>query len=555
MLKEHPKGLLVAFFSNMGERFGFYTMMGILVYFLQARYGLAADNAGLIYSIFYASIYGLALVGGLIADRTRNYKGVINIGIITMFIGYILMAVPRMGLPITVLGLFTIAFGNGLFKGNLQAVVGQMYDEPKYSKLRDSAFTIFYMGINIGAFFAPTAARAIRNWYLKFNGLGSDSGLPSLCHQYLGGTLTDTANFEQLANIANGGAPVTDLTAFANKYINVFSTGYNFAFGIAAVAMLISLIVYKIWNSKLPDVRKQKEEAAKRGEPEVKVPLMSKEVEKQRLIALGLVFLVVIFFWMSFHQNGLTMSLFARDYTVKAVDTISYVFFDIISFLGIIGVVIGLVLLLKKNSAKVKGIGALLVVVCGCLTYYKYQGFAQNNTIEPELFQHFNPIFIVFLTPIVLAFFAFLRKRDKEPTTPKKIGIGMILAAVAFALLLIGSLKLSSPVSLNQGPSPERVSHFWLIGTYFIITIAELFLSPMGISFVSKVAPPRLQGLAQGGWLAATAIGNQLLFVGTVLWSRVELWQVWGIFILCCLASATFIFSVLKKLEKAAASK
>jgi len=554
MLKEHPKGLLVAFFSNMGERFGFYTMMGILVYFLQARYGLAADNAGLIYSIFYASIYGLALVGGLIADRTRNYKGVINIGIITMFAGYILMAVPRLGLPITILGLFTIAFGNGLFKGNLQAVVGQMYDHPKYSKLRDSAFTIFYMGINIGAFFAPSAAKAIRNWYLSINGLGYNSGLPSLCHQYLDGTLVNPETFQQLADAANG-SPVADLSAFAERYINAFSTGFNLAFGIAAAAMLISLIVYRVWNKKLPDVRKEEEEAKRNGEPAVKVPQMSKEVEKQRLIALGLVFLVVIFFWMSFHQNGLTMSLFARDYTVQNVDALSFMFFDIIAFLGVIGVIIGLVLLVRKNSAKVKSLAALLVAGCGYLSWVKYQAFDSSNTIEPELFQHFNPIFIVFLTPIVLAFFAFLRKRDMEPTTPKKIGIGMILAAVAFVLLLVGSLGLPSPSDLNQGPSPDRVSHFWLIGTYFIITIAELFLSPMGISFVSKVAPPRLQGLAQGGWLAATALGNQLLFVGTVLWSRVELWQVWGIFILCCLASATFIFSVLKKLERAAASK
>jgi len=554
MLKEHPKGLLVAFFSNMGERFGFYTMMGILVYFLQARYGLAADNAGLIYSIFYASIYGLALVGGLIADRTRNYKGVINIGIITMFAGYILMAVPRLGLPITILGLFTIAFGNGLFKGNLQAVVGQMYDHPKYSKLRDSAFTIFYMGINIGAFFAPSAAKAIRNWYLSINGLGYNSGLPSLCHQYLDGTLVNPETFQQLADAANG-SPVADLSAFAERYINAFSTGFNLAFGIAAAAMLISLIVYRVWNKKLPDVRKEEEEAKRNGEPAVKVPQMSKEVEKQRLIALGLVFLVVIFFWMSFHQNGLTMSLFARDYTVQNVDALSFMFFDIIAFLGVIGVIIGLVLLVRKNSAKVKSLAVLLVAGCGYLSWVKYQAFDSSNTIEPELFQHFNPIFIVFLTPIVLAFFAFLRKRDMEPTTPKKIGIGMILAAVAFVLLLVGSLGLPSPSDLNQGPSPDRVSHFWLIGTYFIITIAELFLSPMGISFVSKVAPPRLQGLAQGGWLAATALGNQLLFVGTVLWSRVELWQVWGIFILCCLASATFIFSVLKKLERAAASK
>ncbi|HMT68366.1 MAG TPA: MFS transporter, partial [Bacteroidales bacterium] len=191
MLKNHPKGLLVAFFANMGERFGFYTMMAILVLFLQAKYGLAAEKAGDIYSWFYFAIYALALVGGILADSTRKYKTVILFGIIIMFAGYILMAVPGMSLTFVVIALFTIAFGNGLFKGNLQAVVGQMYDDPKYSKLRDSAFMIFYMGINIGAFFAPYAANGIRNWWLKTNGFAHDGSLPALCHQFTGGQMTD----------------------------------------------------------------------------------------------------------------------------------------------------------------------------------------------------------------------------------------------------------------------------------------------------------------------------------------------------------------------------
>ena len=180
MFKGHPKGLYVAFFANMGERFGFYTMMAILVMFLQARFNLSGDTAGIIYSIFYFSIYILALVGGLIADSTQNYKGVILIGIFTMFGGYILMSIPGMGLPFALLGLGTIAFGNGLFKGNLQALVGQMYDNPQYSHLRDNAYSIFYMGINVGAFFAPHAAKGIRSWYLESNGLGYDQDLASL---------------------------------------------------------------------------------------------------------------------------------------------------------------------------------------------------------------------------------------------------------------------------------------------------------------------------------------------------------------------------------------
>src|SRR5512133_2330768 len=247
MLKNHPKGLLVAFFANMGERFGFYTMMAILVLFLQAKYGLSADKAGNIYSWFYFSIYALALVGGILADSPRKYKTVIMFGIIIMFAGYVLMAIPGMTLTFTVIALFTIAFGNGLFKGNLQAVVGQMYDNPQYSKMRDMAFMIFYMGINVGAFFAPYAANGIRNWWLKTNGFAHDGSLPALCHQFTGGQLTDPVKlqeFQALADKVNLAGPVTDLSTFADSYLNVFSRGYNYAFGIAAIAMVISLLVY-----------------------------------------------------------------------------------------------------------------------------------------------------------------------------------------------------------------------------------------------------------------------------------------------------------------------
>jgi POT family proton-dependent oligopeptide transporter len=545
MFKGHPKGLYVAFFANMGERFGFYTMMAILVMFLQAKFNLAADNAGWIYSVFYFSIYGLALLGGFIADRTQNYKGVITIGIIIMFIGYILMSIPGFGLPLSLIGLFTIAFGNGLFKGNLQALVGQMYDNPEYSKLRDTAYNIFYMGINIGAFFAPNAARAIRSWYLESNGFRYDADLPALCNQLLSGTLIDTTKLQDLANSVTGGI-VTNLHSFAQNYINVFSVGYNYAFAIAAIAMLISLLTYLLFKKHLPD-RRSLQAKGQSGMPE-----MSKPEEKKRLIALCLVFLVVIFFWMSFHQNGLTLTYFARDYTVKAVEPFTFIFFNIWAFLALLAAIYGLIYMIKKNSSSLsRGIGAVLLVGGGIITYLFYKGFPPKNGIEPETFQQFNPIFIVVLTPLVISIFAWLRKRDKEPSTPRKIGFGMILASFGFLIMLLGSFNLLSPSALAGQPSPDRTSPYLLISTYFVLTVAELFLSPMGLSFVSKVAPPRFQGLMQGGWLGATALGNQLLFVGSTMWVRIEIWQVWAIFVVCCMLSAAFIFSIMKKLELA----
>jgi len=592
MLKNHPNGLLVAFFSNMGERFGFYTMMAILVLFLQAKFGLTAEKAGEIYSWFYFSIYALALLGGILADSTKKYKLVILAGIIIMFAGYIIMAVPGMTLTITIIGLFTIALGNGLFKGNLQAVVGQMYDDPKYAKLRDSAFMIFYMGINVGALFAPFAATGIRNWWLKTNGFAHDGSLPSLCHQFINGTLADTSVFQQLADKANLSGHVTDLSLFANKYLEVFSRGYNYAFAIAASTMVISLLVYVIFNKHLPNKEKKSGVVSEKldFQPAILLAaiaamgitafllhfikqvgwtagfafglfaafvtwiiLTAKKEEMSRVVALILVFIVVIFFWMSFHQNGLTLTLFANEYSAKYVNPFTYLFFNVFSLLAICGSVAGIILLLKKDSTgQTRIFGGLLFAAAFVFAYYNVVKAEPMNAISPEIFQSFNPLFVVALTFPVMWFFAWMNKKNIEPSVPKKIGFGMIIAAIGFSILLISSIHLPSPHSLNGVPvaDAERVSSYWLISIYLVLTIAELCLSPMGLSFVSKVAPSRFQGLMQGGWLLATAVGNKLLFVGSLLWNKVELWQLWLVFIVCCLTSAAFIFSILKRLEK-----
>ncbi len=597
MLKGHPRGLLVAFFANMGERFGFYTMMAILVLFLQARFGLTEEAAGDIYSWFYFGIYALALIGGILADYTKKYKAVIFAGIAIMLIGYASLAIPGMTLTVTVISLFVIAFGNGLFKGNLQAVVGQLYDDPKYSKMRDSAFMIFYMGINVGAFFAPFAATGVRNWWLKSNGLMHDGSLPSLCHQYLKGGLAETTQFSELANKASLTGPVADLGVFAQNYIEVFSRGYNYAFGIAAGAMIISMMVYIFFQKYLPNKEKQvakADDTSASGKNSQTNPLaifaslaaatvvtvltglvldyktgmafglfaafvtwitmISTKEEKPKVTSLILVFFVVIFFWMSFHQNGLTLTFFARDYIVKEVSAFTYLFFDMWSILAVITTIGGLFVIFGKGKELMtRLIGAAMILVGGGFSYYFISNNDVSNAIAPEVFQSFNPLFIVALTTLVMGIFAMLNKAGKEPSTPKKIGIGMIIAAGGFLLVLIASIGLVSPHELagQAVPDTSRVSPYWLVNSYLILTVAELFLSPMGLSFVSKVAPQRFQGLMQGGWLLATAVGNKLLFVGSYFWGRLDLWQLWLIFIVCCLVSAAFIFSIMKRLESA----
>ena len=599
MLKGHPKGLIVAFFANMGERFGFYTMMAILVLFLQVRFGLTEEAAGEIYSWFYFGIYALALVGGILADYTKKYKMVIFFGIVIMLAGYLLLAIPKMSLTITVISLFVIAFGNGLFKGNLQAVVGQLYDDPQYSKLRDSAFMIFYMGINVGAFFAPFAATGIRNWWLKTNGFLHDGSLPALCHQYINGTLTDSTKFAELASKANIAGPVSDLGVFAHNYLDVFSRGYNYAFGIAAGAMIISMVVYILFQKMLPNKEKQvpsPQEAAKPAPAKSLVNpmslifafgaaaivtivagllfknfatggafglfaafvtwiiLISDKEEKPKVTSLILVFFVVIFFWMSFHQNGLTLTFFARDYIAKEVGPFTFLLFNMWSILAVITTIAGLFVMIgKEKTSMTRLIGGAMTLIGGGASYYFMSNNSATNAIAPEVFQSFNPLFIVALATLVMGIFAMLNKAGKEPSTPKKIGIGMIIAAAGFTVVLIASMGLISPHTLAGQPVPDssRVTPYWLVSSYLVLTVAELFLSPMGLSFVSKVAPQRFQGLMQGGWLLATAVGNKLLFVGSFFWGKLELWQLWLIFITCCLLSAAFIFSIMKKLEAA----
>ncbi|MDD2562843.1 MAG: peptide MFS transporter [Salinivirgaceae bacterium] len=531
MFKGHPKGLIAAALANMGERFGFYTMMAILVLFLQAKFGLNGKDAGLIYSVFYFSIYILAFVGGLIADRIRNYKGTIFAGLIIMALGYFIIAIPT-GTPVpenvytlmlvlTCVGLFVIAFGNGLFKGNLQALVGQMYDNETYGKMRDSGFSLFYMFINVGAIFAPFTAIGIRNWWLNSKNLLYDANLPALCHKQVQGTLESTkimgsgildnaqglaeqvfaldpiSRFQTLATKINSGV-IDNLTDFASNYLNVFNTGFHYAFGAAIVAMAISVIIYLSNKSKFPNVQKKD---ASSGNATANGSEMSIAEIKQRMYALFAVFGIVIFFWFSFHQNGLTLTMFARDYT------------------------------------DLSGIAINLGIV----------------TIEgAEIFQSINPLFIVLLTPIIMGIFGWLRSKGMEPSTPKKIAIGMGIAATAYIVMSFGSFGLPLFGEIEGAPLSDanKVTPFLLIGTYFILTVAELFISPLGISFVSKVAPPQYQGIMQGGWLGATALGNQLLFIGAILYESVPLWLTWSVFVTACLLSMITMLFMVKWLEK-----
>ena len=551
MLKGHPKGLIVAFFANMGERFGYYTMLAIFVLYLQAKFGFSTAEAGGIYGSFLFGIYFLPLLGGYIADNILGYGKTITIGIVIMFLGYSLLAMPGFGIAVVYSSLAVISLGTGFFKGNLQALVGNMYDDPKFSANRDNAFNIFYMGINIGAFFAPSAAGAIGNWVLKAKGLTYDSSIPHLAHQFLNVKLEDVTKFTQLAK-GQMGNNFTDLATFSKTYIETLSSSYNAGFAVAAASMVVSFLIFIGFKKYYQQADVTEKQKSKSEDLKSKMIVLTPQQTRERLIALGLVFFVVIFFWMAFHQNGFTMTIFARDYTqLGHVKPSTYVLFDLSQLLPVLFAIIGSIVFFTGKEIKQKSIGAVVFFASIALAWYMINSFNGDYTITPQKFQQFNPIFIVFLTPVIIGFFTWLRDKGKEPSAPKKIGIGMLFTAIGFGLLIAASMGLTSPGKLDGGVSENLVSPFWLINTYLILTVAELFLSPIGISFVSKVAPPKYKGLAQGGWLGATAFGNLAAGLIGVLWDKIELWQFFSILVVMCLLSATFIFSILKRLETA----
>ena len=555
MLKGQPKGLFVLALANMGERFGYYTMLAIFVLYMQAKFGYTSDATSTTFGIFLSMVYFLPLFGGLLADKVLGYGKTIMLGIIVMFAGYFCLAIPTgtgTGAQIAMFGsLALIAIGTGCFKGNLQALVGNLYDDPKYSSKRDIAFSIFYMCINIGAFFAPSAAEGVSNYFLEKDGFTYNADIPSLAHQFQNGTISTEAmaKFTDLA--AQQGHAGGDLATFGQNYITSLSQSYNYGFGVACLSLIVSMLIFVGFRKYYKAADKTEKQKQAEHNPNV-VELTPQQV-KDRMVALGLVFAVVIFFWMAFHQNGLTMTFFARDYTQTSVSGLGCFGFSLLTLIPFVVAFYGLLSLFQSKTGKGR-LGGLIVLVVGAIgAWLAYTTLPQPMSITPQIFQQFNPFFIIILTPVTVGIFSWLQKRNSEPSAPRKIGIGMIIAALGFVLLAFASTGLPTPNALeSMGGLDEasRVSPNWLISTYFVLTIAELFLSPMGISFVSKVAPPKYKGLAQGGWLAATAVGNYLVAIIGYLWGGMPLWMLWGVLVICCAISAIFLFSVMKKLER-----
>ena len=561
MFKGQPKGLFALALANTGERFGYYTMLAIFMLFLQAKFGWSGAAASQVYAIFLAAVYFMPVIGGILADKIGYGKCVVT-GIVIMFAGYVFLSIPTpantLGVALMIGALALISVGTGLFKGNLQVLVGNLFDEPKYAAKRDSAFSLFYMAINIGAMFAPAAATAITNRFLGKAGLIYKADIPALAHQFLGGTITPE-NTEKLTSLAaqmpDSAVASMDTAGFCQYYIDHLSSAYNMGFAVACLSLVVSIAIYLGCRNWFKHADVNAKQAAASSTP---VQELTKEQERSRIVALIMVFAVVIFFWMAFHQNGQSLTWFARDYTQAYATGWTRIGFNIWALALIAASVYTLFATFQseKNSSK---------IICGFVTaalwigaYGIYKGLDNPLEIFPQLFQQFNPFFVVALTPVSMAIFSALAdKKDekhpdgREPSAPMKIGLGMLVAALGYLVMIVASRGQASPAELAGTVSPDPVVPTYLIGTYLILTFAELLLSPMGISFVTKVAPPRLKGLMMGLWFASTAVGNYLSSIPGLLWERVPLWANWAILMGLCLIAAAIMFAMLKKIEAA----
>ena len=502
MFEGQPRGLWALALANTGERFGYYTMLAVFILFLQANFGWSSSTAGLVYSTFLMLVYFLPLFGGIAAD-VWGYSKMVTIGIFVMFAGYALLSIPLGATPLAIgamgAALLLVSLGTGVFKGNLQVMVGDLYNDPQYSAKRDSGFSLFYMLINVGALFAPTAAIKIMEWSQQSLGVSEEDS-------------------------------------------------YHFAFAVACVSLIVSICIYYGFKSTFQQVLNVKKSDGAKVQNSNEQEL-SKSETIERIVCLVLVYAVVIFFWMAFHQNGATLTFFARDYVATSATGVTAMAFDVTNLLLCIVIVYGLFGIFQSKSVSHKGIWGAVIAAAVAFLGYKYL-HTEEVSVSAPIFQQFNPCFVVALTPVSIALFGWLAKKGKEPKAPVKIGLGMLVAALAYLLMTIMSVGLPAP----NAESPEHladVSPNILVSTYLILTFAELLLSPIGIAFVTKVAPPKFKGMMMGGWFVATALGNFLVSIPTILWGM-DLYVVWGTLMCICLVAALFIFSIIKKLNRVA---
>ncbi len=540
---KHPKGLPYLFLTEMWERFGYYLILGIFVLYMidpKDTGGLAFldKTADDIFGTFIALTYLTPFLGGFLADRVLGYVKAIYIGGVLMAAGYIGVGLFQ-GLPLFYASLGLVILGNGFFKPSISTLLGNLYSEEPYRKNKDAGYNIFYMGINIGALICNFVAAYMRNkygWGPAFitAGVGMLIGLTVFT---IGMKHIRDANILKPAQPGDTKLSTVLLKVFLPAIVagligwiipgNIFGSDSTDAFIFACIPIVIFYIsLYVKANSD----------------------------DKRPIGALLAIFAVSLMFWAVFKQNGTALTRWANYYTERAAPA------SVEKPLEALYLVEAKTFETKESTLYDDQYRAQLdesgnaIKEPGKDIYFRNispefraeleKDPSQNvYLLNTELFQSVNPFWVIVLTPVVVGFFMFLRRRGKEPSTPSKIVLGLFISALS-CLVMVGAVYVG-------GNGLEKVSSWWLIAAYGVITVGELCLSPMGLSLVSKLSPPRITALMMGGFFLSTSIGNKLSGVLASLWYNYDdkanfFWVNFGLLLLATLLG----LSILKGLNK-----
>ncbi len=546
MWNKHPKALPFLFLSEMWERFGYYLMIGIFTLYLkdvEAGFAMTEKEASDLYGTFIALVFLTPFIGGLVADRYWGYRKSIIIGGILMGCGYFLMGVHS--IEVLYLAMTLVILGNGFFKPNISTLLGNFYSVDEYKDKKDEGYNIFYMGINVGAFicnFFGAALYILLGWHYAFMaaGVGMFIGVVTFIYgtkHYVG--------FDQKKGTQDGDMPFYKIVLYIllpsvifgviGWFIKGVGTDGNYIFGSDSTdAFIFACIPIVFFYSSLY--------------------FKAKPQDKRPIGALLSIFAVVILFWAVFKLNGSALTTWADRYTDREITGITEKVFN--------GLSLAEQLEYKKDSVAVYDEQFRLQKVDGVVSKeLNYPLYFRNVKADklPEdnatvtvwatnLSQSINPGWVILLTPLIVAFFTYLRGHKKEPSTPTKIAFGLLISALS-VLVMVAAVKIG-----DNGT--EKVSMWWLVANYGIITIGELFLSPMGLSVVSKLSPVNITSLMMGGWFLSTSIGNKLSGVLASMWDTYSdksnfFWVNFGLLMFATL----LMFALLKQLNKVMVEK
>ncbi|MES2587723.1 MAG: peptide MFS transporter [Bacteroidota bacterium] len=535
--RKHPKALPYLFFSEMWERFGYYLMIGILTFYLKDEidkggFGMTEAEASDLYGTFIAFVFLTPFIGGLLADRVLGYRLSITIGGFMMGIGYMCLSIHS--LSMLYLGMILIILGNGFFKPNISTLLGNLYNSEEFKIKKDAGYNIFYMGINIGAFVCNFFGAALYNLY----GWGA-AFLSAGVGMFLGIIIfwAGTKHFKHVDVIK----PATE------KDLPLFKI-----FGI----ILLPSVAFGLIGFFLPEplVQSHTTDAFLFGCIPIivfylSIYFRSPSEEKKPIGAMLAIFSVVIMFWAIFKQNGTTLNTWTDRYTDREIPVNMVPMMGTLYLIDTIPYQKDSLILTDNQFRPILKNGEKQKIV-GFPDYFK--NLSQKEmpkegenvyAFNASLFQSVNPFWVIAFTPLILAFFAFLRRKGKEPSTPTKMAFGLLICGLSCVVMVAATYTCGNGV--------VKSSFWWFISSYAVFTVGELLLSPMGLSMVSKLSPKRLTALMMGGWFLANSIGNKLSGVLSSFWDQYEFKaNFFWVNTILLISASLLLFIMLKRLNK-----